>query len=438
MTDKKKVALCTVRKHRVISAASPPEGLLFFGKLLKDAGYDVRVFDILIDHAEEIFLQVMDFDPFLICFNLSTGSAMRESIDLSGRFQRKNKIVVWRGAMPTLAPEYCLDNCPADYIMRGEGEKVIVQLANVLSKNQKVNIHGVVPMGSTDHGEILKLSTEEVAHLEPGWDFINVDDYVREYKRGMRFIRFSLSRGCDGGCAFCSVSRNKPGWRPYDEKNLLKQLEYIRSRCEFNGIFYIDDNLFGWKTDPTKLAILEKINVPWVGHVRVDKINSESAKWFKKVKCLVAKIGAESGSNSILKSVGKGFKAEDILEAAKVLREQDIMIYMSFIAGLPGEGEREFNETLELVERLAEIDEKVLIHLCHFAPYPGTRGWKMALKHGFTPPENLCDWDNVDLSMPNVDWVDKEKMVPLVDKLNQKYFVERFQKMNDLRLGPKR
>ena len=79
----------------------------------------------------------------------------------------------------------------------------------------------------------------------------------------------------------------------------------------------------------------------------------------------------QSGSDKILKLMNRKHTVEDYLLVYKKLQKinPDIKFSSDFIIGYPGETEKEFNETLNLLEKINFINSFSFI----FSPRPGTK-----------------------------------------------------------------
>ena len=131
----------------------------------------------------------------------------------------------------------------------------------------------------------------------------------------------------------------------------------------------------------TNLAelLLRLTNVPGNFMVRVGMMNpdtvipiqKELVRAFRSPKIYrFLHIPVQSGSNKILKSMGRRYSAEDFLEIVGTFRSSypDITIITDAIVGFPGETERDFRETLSLIESL-QPDK---VNITRFSPRPGT------------------------------------------------------------------
>ncbi len=81
-------------------------------------------------------------------------------------------------------------------------------------------------------------------------------------------------------------------------------------------------------------------------------------------------ISLQSGSNSVLKRMNRGYTTKGYADLVKRLRKvnPDISITTDIIVGFPGETEKEFKKTLSFAKKIGFSK----IHIFRFSPRPGT------------------------------------------------------------------
>ncbi|UYU19748.1 tRNA (N(6)-L-threonylcarbamoyladenosine(37)-C(2))-methylthiotransferase [Methanoculleus submarinus] len=78
----------------------------------------------------------------------------------------------------------------------------------------------------------------------------------------------------------------------------------------------------------------------------------------------------QSGSDTVLERMQRGYTAADVLRIVDAFRERypDMMISSDFITGFPGETDEEFSQTLELLRRAAFVK----VNITRYSRRPGT------------------------------------------------------------------
>ncbi|MFQ5717111.1 MAG: radical SAM protein, partial [Nitrospinales bacterium] len=91
----------------------------------------------------------------------------------------------------------------------------------------------------------------------------------------------------------------------------------------------------------------------------------------------------QSGNNRILKAMRRGYTVEDYFRLVDALKAEvpGIALSTDIIVGFPGETDREFRETLRLMERVGFDNSYMFV----YSPRPGTAAAELA----DTVPENV-------------------------------------------------
>ena len=120
-------------------------------------------------------------------------------------------------------------------------------------------------------------------------------------------------------------------------------------------------------------------------------------------------IGAEAGSERMLKEIHKDITREDILRSAKNCVDRGITPVYSFIIGIPGERPEDLNATIDMYLALKSISRKIEINgLYIFTPYPGTPIYHKAVELGYVPHTSLEGWATWNFSdLSNSAWLTK-------------------------------
>ncbi|MBN1519612.1 MAG: tRNA (N(6)-L-threonylcarbamoyladenosine(37)-C(2))-methylthiotransferase MtaB [Spirochaetales bacterium] len=86
-------------------------------------------------------------------------------------------------------------------------------------------------------------------------------------------------------------------------------------------------------------------------------------------------LATQSGSDAVLRAMGRAYRRADVLRAVSDARaaKGDPFIGMDLIMGFPGEGDDEFVDSVDLIQRTAPA----WVHAFTFSPRPGTKAFGM-------------------------------------------------------------
>jgi tRNA-2-methylthio-N6-dimethylallyladenosine synthase len=116
----------------------------------------------------------------------------------------------------------------------------------------------------------------------------------------------------------------------------------------------------------------------------------------------------QSGSNSVLYRMNRGYTKERYIEVVQKLRQgdPDIVIGTDIIVGFPGETTEEFEETVALAKH---IDWKVGF-VAIYSPRPGTASWRM-YPDDIPHPEKKRRWEVLDQIINKDTMADRPKVI---------------------------
>ncbi|MBQ3925313.1 MAG: radical SAM protein, partial [Firmicutes bacterium] len=160
-----------------------------------------------------------------------------------------------------------------------------------------------------------------------------------------RSYLLQVTVGCSHNrCRFCSMFKAKKFHvRPMDD--ILDDIDMARKYYRYvNKIFLCDGDALCLST--TKLlTILDRIGEVFPECERVGVYGSpkdvlrktdDELRTLKEHGIDIIYIGAESGSDEILKAIDKGATREEIITAVQRIEAADIMASVTFISGLGG------------------------------------------------------------------------------------------------------
>ncbi len=194
-----------------------------------------------------------------------------------------------------------------------------------------------------------------------------------------------IAEGCDNHCAYCVIPslRGKYRSRPMDE--VLKEAKEL-SDAGIKELLIIAQDITRYGTDLTGrhqlaelLRELCKMDFHWIRlhYLYADQITDELIETIAAEEKILPypDIPMQHCNNEVLKLMNRRDTKESLLALVSKLREKipGLVLRTSLIAGLPGEGEEEFEELCEFL-REVKIERAGVFP---FSPEEGTRAAKM-------------------------------------------------------------
>jgi len=250
-----------------------------------------------------------------------------------------------------------------DYVVVGEGERAMVELATYITKGAKSkDILAIPGVASRYEGKIVKTTPKFISNLDeipfPARHLLPMHLYNRviEYLDVKPVDNMNIMRGCPFNCAFCETRQL---WgktcRSFSPGRVVEEIEHLISNYGTKGIYFINDNFTLRKQLTLELCALmrkKKLAIEWVCDTRVDTVSRELLREMKAAGCRTIWFGGESGSPRILERIDKGITLEQTENAFKMCREEGIQTACSFILGIPGETVDDMNATFKFARKL--------------------------------------------------------------------------------------
>lgn len=196
----------------------------------------------------------------------------------------------------------------------------------------------------------------------------------------------TVMEGCNNFCAYCIVpyTRGREKYRPL--RSVLSEVSHLAERG-YKEIQLLGQNVNNYR-DPESgqgfSYLLRKVaaisGVSWVRFLTSHPKNftAEIAETMAALRnvCPQLHLPLQSGSNAILKKMRRGYTREDYLGIVGLLRRlmPDISLTTDIIVGFPGETEKDFEATLEILERVRFTN----IFSFRYSPRPLTEASQLA------------------------------------------------------------
>lgn len=203
-----------------------------------------------------------------------------------------------------------------------------------------------------------------------------------------------IQDGCQRFCTFCIVPYLRGLPKSFTIEQIINQINKSRNTVssfpkKISEVILtaINTEAFGYDTNEKFIdlvaEVVRKTSIPRVsfGSIHPWSINEEFFALYKKLlrdNRLVNffHIPLQSGSNTVLALMKRGYKSEEFLEKLRTIEKINPLIFIStdIIVGFLGEGEREFEETYNFLEK----SPIVKFHIFRFSKRQNTAAYFMA------------------------------------------------------------
>ena len=369
-----------------------PLGLGYLVAYLEAHQFEVTIIDYQTQKMtkEELANVLSDNQPRIVGVTTST-LTYRSAIDIIKTVKETlpKCFTILGGPHVTVLDNQTLYETPeVDIIVRGEGEKTLLEIAEFISNQKIENISNIKGITFRKHDQITRTGDrpfikdlDELPH--PAFDHFVLDKYSIS---GKKYLPIITSRGCPFQCTFCLASKMcGTGFRTRSPEKVADELEWLRDVHKAD-IFAFYDDTFTFNMNRA-YKICEEIknrglDLPWDCRTRVDRINPRILAKMREANCQLIHFGVESGSQKMLDLMKKGTSVEQNAKGIKMAKESGIGVAISVVVGYPGETKELLRETFEFVRKT----EPDYVYACQAIPYPGTEmsdelkklGWKVS------------------------------------------------------------
>ncbi len=257
--------------------------------------------------------------------------------------------------------------------LKKEKPNLIIAIGGCMSQEESVALniqknHPYVDIvfGTHNINRLPKLITNHKKTQEIEVQSIEGDVYEDIlYERDSKVTAFvNIMYGCDKFCTYCIVPFTRGKQRSRKLENIVKEVEDLKKEG-YKEVTLLGQNVNAYGKDLEDSTdfktLLEKVSETGIDRIRF--VTSHPWDFTDEVIDTIAKcdnimpyihLPLQSGSDRILKLMGRRYTKEEYLQLASKIREKikGVSITTDIIVGFPNETEEDFEDTLDVVKRL--------------------------------------------------------------------------------------
>lgn len=379
------VCLLAPRWNKMVNSY-PPLGLAYLAAFLEREGHQVTVYDLGLEpngSLEQDVARVVACAPDLIGLT-AMSSNYHSALELARAVKAATPApIVVGGPHASLFPAELLKEPCFDYVVYGEGESTICELARALQAGEGPArgeaLRAILGLCFREGAEIIQNPPRPLEHDLDSFPFparhlFAIDRYPLYAPDGGRMVTILSSRGCPYNCSYCFKGIMGRGYRQRSVDNILAEIRQVMAAYQAKHLYFIDDLFTINKRrllEFTRRVMAEGLDIRWQCLGRVDRIDAETLKAMYQAGCREIHYGIEAGTQAMLDAIGKQITLEQVRDAVRWTREAGIMVKGYFMLGLPGDTEATMEQTIRFATEL-DLDEAMFSLT---TPFPGTRLW---------------------------------------------------------------
>ena len=389
----------------------PPLGTIYAAAVMREAGYDVSLFDTaLIESPENIIPIIENEKPdYLVIyddgFNYLTKMCltnMREAAFRMAEIAKKRRITVIASSSDAADHYERYLAHGVDFVAIGEGEITIKELIKKLD-NKETNFKNVEGIAYKENGDVLRTAPRQIVReLDsfpmPAWDLIDIPSYKKIWLTNHSYFSLNIAttRGCPFKCNWCAKPIYGNRYNSRSPQKVAEEIEFLIRNYQVKH-FWMCDDIFGlkpgWVQEFRDVVRSKELKFKYKIQSRVDLLlQKDTISALAESGADTVWIGAESGSQKILDAMDKGTTVEQIYRATKLLKEKGIKPAFFLQFGYLGETKEDIEKTINMVLEL--MPEEIGISVSY--PLPGTKFYDF-VKEQLKDKANWTDSDELAL-----------------------------------------
>lgn len=371
-----------------------PLTLLYTAAVLEKDGHQVMAidangFDLKIKEVKE---KINQFKPDLLLTRFAIDTIPEDA--LVAKLAKKANpqcLTLVRSKIITdsaLLQQEVFTNYPIDFLVMGDMEVIVPQVAKALVKKQSPD--QVKGLAYLKNGLIKKTGlASRIKNIDKlPFPAYHLSGGISGYQTGAQrppFTNLFSSRGCPFSCKFCSSHDTYQARSP---ENIVDELEWLIKNYNLKNFYFFDDIFTVDQKRAYKICqemIKRGLKLRWSCGTRVDCLSYSLLKKMKQAGCWMIAYGIESGNQKILDRNDKGFTLAQIERAIKLTKKAGICTYAMMVLGLPGETKKTIEKTFKFVDKISPD----YVQYCVAVPFPNTPFFDEYKKKGWI---TTFDW----------------------------------------------
>lgn len=394
-----------------LSLTDFPTGFAYLASALRNARHDVFGLNLnndfryrsaheMIYHNISCTIQKIKPDLIAVGGLCTDFTFLKDSMALIRKFAPDVPVVCGGGIINHDA-EFIFSVLKPDFCVIGEGEEILVQLANMLARGD-TNYAGIPNLGYWKNGNAVftekNFSYPDInTRCFPDYELFGIKEMLDHYSMTARYLyRYAranprpmpmiTARGCPFNCSFC-VHQKGTYYRARSVENIIQEIAYSYERYQFN-ILLILDELFAVNKQRMNDFCLslrearkkERWDFNWMFQTHASaSLDREILTLAKEAGAYFFSYGIESASPQVLKSMNKKTKPSQISAAIELADTVGIGFGGNFIFGDVAEDNNTVSETMDFFERYCTNIHSYIVSL---QPYPGSKLFEQSFERG--------------------------------------------------------
>jgi anaerobic magnesium-protoporphyrin IX monomethyl ester cyclase len=358
----------------------PPSWVPYVGGALKTAGFnEVRFVDAMTNYIADADLEeiIREYQPHIVLATAITPMIYQsqQTLKLVKEVCPEAKTIMG-GVHPTYMYREVLRKAHwIDYIIRGEGEEITVNLLRAIARGtDHRDRREILGLAFLEDGQVVATPAhppiKDLNTLTPDWALLDWSTYIYT-PLNTRVAVPNYSRGCPFRCRFCSQWKFWRKYRSRSPKHFVDEIERLVKEHRVGFFILADEEPTINKSRFVALCnelVERNLGVHWGINTRVTDIlrDEKELPLYRQAGLVHVSLGTEAAAQLNLNLFRKETTIADNKRAVKLLRDNGILAEVQFIMGLPSETP----ETIEETYRMARDWKADMTNWNMYTPWP--------------------------------------------------------------------
>ena len=365
---------------------------------LRKYGHNSTIVDPTIERMtnDDVILKMIASPPQIIGVSIPFTTFAESGIELLKKIRNRfpNIPIICGGVHATLLPEEIAPYC--DAVVIGDGEETFLEIIEKCDNGQ--SFYDVKGIAYKLNNKIIINENRLLPDLNelppPAWDLLPLNKHkmALHFEPTKKVMPILSTRGCPFSCDFCSnwiLSRKVVRFK--DVEKVISEINELIFKYKVNTLLFRDEVFTLNRNRVIQLCeeiIENKLNIEWWCQTRVGLIDDDLLKIMKSAGCVAISCGIESGSDVVLKDIGKKITIHQAKDTIAMIKNNGIFSYVNFIIGHSLDTKETILETMKVAD---ELDADNLGYAIA-TPYPKTMLREKAEKQGCIIAKKWSDY----------------------------------------------
>lgn len=314
-----------------------------------------RVFD----DTERVVEETAAWRPDLVLFSVVTYDYLWAREAARRLKERWDAPIVFGGIHATSVPETVLQDGWVDFVVQGEAEPSIVNLARHVTEG--ASREEIPNLWRRENGVVV--GPGKLAPLLQDLDALPFADKELHHRASDHFrIGYTIlsGRGCPNNCTYCHNNVQtklypRQGYlRRRSPESVIEELCQAQERYGFDFVRFSDDNFcydVEW-LEAFAEPYAREVGVPFWIFIHPSTSNERIIRALKRAGCAEVEMGIQTVDPRVRTEViHRGESEREIIQAIRMLRDAGIRCSTDFIVNLPGHDEEALDRAIRFFKR---------------------------------------------------------------------------------------